>query len=323
MQKSPSHKTKHFFALAIKLFIVIGCVYFIYLKLVKNEQFSVSDFLSKLTLNNVFSFKNCVVLFLFSFLNWLLEATKWNLLTSNITRVSFYQSIKQSLASLTVSLITPNRIGEYGAKALYFEKPYRKQIVGLNLIGNLHQLSATVFIGFLGICYFIHKQNIEIKYSRLLLFSGVLVAISLLILIGVRYFSFGKKMLKKAQTFISEIPIYLHTKTGMLSFFRFGVFSHQFYFLLMIFHIDISYLDAVTSISSMYLIASIIPMLSLFDVILKSSVAIWIFSFHFIDETTILGITMLMWVFNFVFPAIIGSYFVLTFDTQKLITAKE
>jgi hypothetical protein len=322
MQKSPSHKTKHFLALAIKLFIVIGCAYFIYLKLAKNEQFSVFSFSSKPALNNVFSLKNCVFLLLFTLLNWLLEATKWHLLASNITKTSFYQSLKQSLASLTVSLITPNRIGEYGAKALYFEKPYRKQIVGLNLIGNLHQLSATVFFGAIGLFYFIHKQNIEIKSSKLILASCILIAL-LIIFFGVRQLSFVQKMLKKAQIFISEISFYLNLKIGLLSFLRFAVFSHQYYFLLIIFQVDISYLEAITSISSMYLIASIIPMLSLFDVVLKSSVAIWVFSFYVIDETTILEITMLMWVFNFVFPAIIGSYFVLTFDTQKLITAKE
>ena len=163
MQKSPLHKTKHFFALVIKLSIVIGCGYFMYTKLTQNDQFSFSNFNSKLLLNNVFNFKNCVILFLFTFSNWLLETSKWHFLVSTITRVSLYQSIKQSLASLTVSLITPNRIGEYGAKALYFEKSHRKPIVGLNLIGNLYQLLATIFFGAFGLFYFIYKQNIEIN----------------------------------------------------------------------------------------------------------------------------------------------------------------
>lgn len=323
MQKSPLHKTKHFFALVIKLFIVIGCAYFIYLKLAQNEQLSFAVFLSETTQKNIFSFKNYSLLFLFTFSNWFLEITKWHLLANNVTRVSFYQSIKQSLSSLTVSLITPNRVGEYGAKAVYFKKPYRKQVVGLNLIGNLYQLLATVFFGLFGLLYFIYNQNIEIKPSQLMLTSVALIVLLVTIYFGVSYFSFSKKLLKKARKFVLEIPFFLNLKIGLLSFLRFAIFSHQFYFLLMIFQVDISYLDAITSISSMYLIASIIPMLSLFDVVLKSSVAIWVFSFYLVDETTVLGITMLMWIFNFVFPAIVGSYFVLTFDTQKLITTKE
>ena len=94
---------------------------------------------------------------------------------------------------------------------------------------------------------------------------------------------------------------------------RFVVFSHQFYFLLLIFKIDFPYLETISAITSVYLIASIIPMLSLFDVILKGSIAIWVFSFLNIDPIIILSITTLAWILNFVLPAIIGSYFVITF----------
>jgi len=55
------------------------------------------------------------------------EILKWQNLVSFYQKiVSFYQKITfksaliQSLSSLTASLITPNRIGEYGVKALYF-----------------------------------------------------------------------------------------------------------------------------------------------------------------------------------------------------------
>ncbi len=69
--------------------------------------------------------------------------------------------------------------------------------------------------------------------------------------------------------------------------------------------------------------ASIIPMLSLFDVLVKGSIAIIIFSFYQVNEASILAIVLLMWIFNFVLPSIVGSYFVLTFSTDKLIQQKE
>lgn len=320
MQKSSLHKTKHFFALVIKLFIVIGCGYFIYLKLTKNEQLTFSVFISKLTQNNLLTIKNGLILIGFTFFNWFFEIKKWHLLTNQIKQTSFSEATIQSLTSLTSSLITPNRIGEYGAKALCFEKPYRKQIVGLNLIGNLYQLSATVFFGLISIFYFATQQNIKIQYSELLFSLIFLTLITLLFYFAIKHSSFSK--LQKVKKFISKIPFILNAQIGIISFLRFIIFSHQFYFLLILFNIDISYSNAITSISSMYLIASIIPMLSLFDVVLKSSVAIWIFSFYFIDETTIVTITMFMWILNFVLPSIVGSYFVLTFNTNKLIVPK-
>ena len=77
--------------------------------------------------------------------------------------------------------------------------------------------------------------------------------------------------------------------------------------------IDISYFNALSAITSVYLIASVVPMLSMFDFVLKGTVAIWIFSFYNVQPIIILSITSIMWLLNFVLPAIIGSYFVLTF----------
>ena len=45
-----------------------------------------------------------------------MEIAKWKILTNNVKKNSWLDATKQSLASLTLSLITPNRIGEYGAK---------------------------------------------------------------------------------------------------------------------------------------------------------------------------------------------------------------
>ncbi len=63
----------------------------------------------------------------------------------------------------------------------------------------------------------------------------------------------------------------------------------------------------------MYMIASIVPMLSVFDFVLKGTVAIWVFSFLGVEPIRILTITTLMWLLNIALPALIGSYFVLTF----------
>ncbi|WP_245893527.1 hypothetical protein [Polaribacter butkevichii] len=297
----------------IKLSIVIGCGYFIYTKLIENEQLAFSVFYQNLIQNNIFTIKNSLFLLLFTFLNWYLEASKWHLLISFISNYSFKSALIQSLSSLTTSLITPNRIGEYGAKAMYFEKKYRKQILGLNLVGNFYQMLITLFFGIIGFSYFVFKHNITINLTHFfsILLIGILIIISLIFLI--KNFNFKGLSFEKVRNFIKKIPASLNRKVALISLLRFVVFSHQFYFLLLIFNVDISYVDAISAITSVYLIASTIPMLSLFDVVLKGSVAIWVFHFFNIEALIILSTTTLMWILNFVLPAIIGSYFVLTF----------
>ena len=141
--------------------------------------------------------------------------------------------------------------------------------------------------------------------------------------INKKQISFKGYSIKTLKNYISGFSKKSIKKIMLFSLFRYIIFSHQFYFLLLIFNVKIEYDNALMCIFSMYLIASIIPMLSLFDVVLKGSVAIFIFSFFQINETTILAIVLLMWIFNFMLPSIVGSYFVLTFNTDKLIQPKE
>ncbi|MGB5361890.1 MAG: hypothetical protein WBN17_01140, partial [Aureibaculum sp.] len=58
----------------------------------------------------------------------------------------------------------------------------------------------------------------------------------------------------------------------------------------------------------------IIPSVFIFDVIIKGSVAVYLFSFAQVNELTILTIITIMWLLNFVLPSIFGSYFVLNFN---------
>ena len=66
-------------------------------------------------------------------------------------------------------------------------------------------------------------------------------------------------------------------------------------------------------ITSMYFLASIIPSIFLFDVVIKGSVALYLFSLIGINELVILSIVTCMWILNFVTPSIIGSFYVLHF----------
>lgn len=313
MYNSLTYKTKQFFWLILKIAIVFGCVYFIYSKLFKNESIVFSDFERILKENNVFSIKNIIFLLLFTFFNWFFEIIKWKTIVSFRFKIDEKLAIIQSLASLTTSLITPNRIGEYGAKALYFKKENRKQILGLNFLHNSFQLLITVLFGVFGISFLLFTDKISIDFSEsyLLLIVGSFILVGIILLI--KKINYLNIQFKKIITFFKQIPVKIKAKTLLYSVFRYVIFSHQYYYLLLIFNIEINYFDAIAAITAMYLIASIIPVLSLFDVVLKSAVAVFIFSFLEIDELKIISISLLMWIFNFVFPAIIGGYFVLTF----------
>jgi hypothetical protein len=289
------------------LIIVFGAFYFIYQKLVSNQLLSLSQLKEQFILvfsNNIWTI---LVLLLFTDANWLLEMFKWNTLASITKKISFFEAYEQCLASLTASIITPNRIGEYGAKALFFEYGKRKKIMLLNLIGNLSQFTVTVLFGIIGFVFFIRNFNVNTpKYNieKLMIF---IVAIVIVII-------FSKKLrLFKISNFLKQIPKGIYIKIVGLSLLRYLVFSHQFYFLLRMFGIETDYFTLMNLIFCMYLLASIVPSLTLFDWVIKGSFAVWLFGFIEINELTVLSIATIMWILNFGIPSLLGSIFVLNF----------
>jgi len=319
MMYSLPYKTKQFFFVLIKLSIVVGAFYFIYQKLANNNALNFSDFTAFLLKNNVFSPKNIIFLLILSFFNWFFEISKWQLLVNFIKRISFKNAIEQSLGALTASLFTPNRIGEYGAKAIYYTSNLRKRIMLVNLMSNLLQMSVTTILGVIGLSFYILKYDPEINHYKLARFSVYVLIAILLLSYGITKSRFTIKgfSLEKIKRFITEYPKSKIALGFIYSVIRYLIFSFQFYFLLQIFKIDISYLNAMTIITSMYLLASIIPTIFIFDVIIKGSVAVYLFSLADVNELIVLSIITIMWLLNFVIPSLFGSYYVLSFNFPK------
>lgn len=316
------HKYKRFIFWLIKLAIVLGAFYFMFQQLACNELLSFLQLKQQFLV--LFSKNSWLLLLLLIFTdaNWMLEIFKWKTLVSCEKKITFFEAYEQCFASLTASVITPNRIGEYGAKALYFEKVLRKKIMVLNLIGNLSQLAVTVFFGIFGML-FLNFFDFEVEMfsfntNKFLLF---LIVILIIYLIS-KYFGITKKLTeltRKILNYSKELPPKIQLKILAYSLFRYLVFSHQFYFFLRLFNIEVDYFTLMSLIFSTYFIASVIPGLAIFDWVIKGSVAVFVFSFVHINPLTIVTITTFMWLLNFAIPALLGSIFVLNF---KMVTEK-
>lgn len=313
------YKSKQFFFVLIKLSIVLLALFFIYSRLTENQEFNFEAFLSILNQQSAFKFLLLIALLLLSCINWFFEILKWQALVSPVKSISFYTALKQSLGALTASLFTPNRIAEYGAKAILFESKYRKKIVFVTILGNLMQLSATVVFGILGCVFFIGKYPLPIDFKNTtLLFLTILIgSLAVLAWIKLKPLKIRNVSILKLKQFTLGFPKKTIYRGFLCAFIRYGVFSFQFFFLLRWFQIDIDYLDAMAAISTMYLLSSIIPSTFILDVVVKGSIAVYLFSFFQIEEITILSIVGIMWILNFVFPSLLGSVYVLKFKLPK------
>ena len=303
---SISHKAKQLLVLLIKLLILGGAFYFIYDQLVHNDKLNWVLFIEKFNKNK--SFLGISFLLLLSVLNRFFEILKWQNLVSYIHKISLFDATKQVLGALTAGLFTPNGIGEYAGKALFYEKSQAKNIVFLNLICNGIQLILSVVFGIFGLLYLGYG-----KWVLLLLFG----------ILGLLILGFGLKKLKiKGYSItdlilkINEIPKSIHRKNNYLAVCRYLIFSHQYYFLFLAFDVQLPYFTLMATISAVYLLASSLPTFQFLDFAVKGSVALYFFGMLGVNEWIVVFISTLFWFLNIVLPAVIGSYFVLVFKPK-------
>ena len=317
-----SHKTKQFSLVLIKLGLVVAAFYFIYTKLFHNSVLHFDKFVQNFMDFRSISVNTILILMLLSIFNWLFEILKWQTLVGCISKISLNEAITQSLGALTASLLTPNRIGDNGAKAMYYKRHLRKKIMLLNLVGNSAQMAITTIFGTLGFIYFTLHYEPELNYKGPFIWFGVICFIFIMLVWSFRakWLKKQKKSIYKLLYFIKNISKMILLKTVLFSLVRYLIFSFQFYYLLLLFGVELNYLEAMVIISSLYLLSSIIPSIFIFDVVIKGGFAVYLFGLIGVAETIVLSIITLMWILNFVLPSVYGSYYVLTFKLPKTVS---
>jgi hypothetical protein len=300
------HKAKQFGVYIIKVLIVILAFYFIYNKLTNDDQMDWDAFW-KLA-EEKFTFFTIFILLLFSVLNRFFEILKWQNLVSSIQKISVYEATKQVLGALTLAIFTPNGLGEYAGKALFFKMNQAKQIVFLNLVCNGIQMIITILFGTLGLIF--------LGYWKWALIIIALATSIFTVGLLTKNFTIKGYSIQKLIEKINEIPAKIHKKNTILAVFRYLFFSHQYYFLFVIFGVDVPYITLISGIAAVYFLASSLPSFQFLDFAVKGSVAIFFFEKLGISDLIVVFISLLMWFLNVVLPVVIGNYFVLKFKPK-------
>ncbi|WP_026703425.1 lysylphosphatidylglycerol synthase transmembrane domain-containing protein [Flavobacterium soli] len=300
------HKAKQFLTFLIKLLIVGGAFYFIYDQLANNEQLDWNKFLELLERKK--SFWGILFILSFSFFNRFFEILKWQNLAQVIEKISLGKATEQVLAALTAGLFTPNGIGEYAGKALYFPKKNTGEIVFLNLICNGIQMILSVLFGTIGLWILGFGKWVLVILG---IFCFLFLASFLFKKIKIKGYSLDK-LFKK----INEIPKTIHQKNIFLAICRYLIFSHQYYFLFLAFDVDLPYWTLMATITAVYFLASSLPTFQFLDFAVKGSVAVYFFGNLGVNEWIVVFISTLMWFLNVVLPVFIGSFYVFKFKSK-------
>ena len=309
----------------IKIGIVAFALFFLYQQLTSKssaEDFNIEHILWQLQQ------KYLVILLvvLMMFLNWFLESLKWRSLISKIEKVTIKRSFRAVFSGITVSAFTPNRVGEYAGRVFCLERADRIQGVLITVIGSMAQFVTTIVFGLIGILLL---PNLMPKFDLLLsefifsypimLFIIILLCILLVTLflnasvlsVLLSKFNFLRKYTKYIEVFTFYNSSEL-LETLLYSIARYIVFTTQFFILLQLFDVHISYIDSLILTTSMLFVISVIPTIAITEIGVRGSVAIFLFSLVSVNTVGILSATFVMWVINLLLPALIGTIFIFT-----------
>lgn len=305
---SAPRKAKQFFTANIKLLVVGGAFYSIYLQTI-NRNITWNVFGDQFQLP--WSILSLVAVSLFSIGNKYFEVIKWKKLVSTIRPISTSEAWAQILGAATAGIGTPAALGDYAAKMFFFEKKYSKRIIFINFLSNATQMLATILFGSIGLLY-LYNAEVFGKQHIFGIIAILLFGIFLYKALKLGFLRFQKNIIRK----LMRIPKMIYVDITWLSLLRFVIFSHQYYFLLLILGVDLHYIDLLSAICATYFVSSLLPSFQIVDFAIKGSVGILFFGVLGINEWIVVLTSSIMWLLNVVIPAIIGSYFMVNINLK-------
>jgi uncharacterized membrane protein YbhN (UPF0104 family) len=303
----------------IKLLIIALSLWFIYDKVFRNEHIGDMHawFMTTLSTQNKWPLLLVVVLM---FVNWGLDAVKWQYLIQKLEKVSLWLSIKAVFLGITVSIFTPNRIGEFGGRVFCLQQADRMKAVLVTVMGNLGQLLVTVVFGLLAGLSFLHNYyKADMSgglFFLLVVLSAVAITSFLALFLNTSIWSsflnrFG--LLRKFKEYNDVFAYYQPMEmlnVFLLSAARYLVFTIQFYLLMTFFQVELTVLESATMSALTFLSMSIIPTIALTEIGVRGSVAIYFFGLLSTNSLGIMTAAFTLWAVNLVLPALLGTVLV-------------
>lgn len=257
-----------------------------------------------------------VSLLLLMIANWSVEAIKWKRLIEPLEKINFNQSLKGVLAGVTISIFTPNRIGEFAGRVFFLKQSDKIQATILSLIGSIAQLIVTLVAGILAF-YILEKKYYDffqietfVSVNLLFLIFLLLIALSAMVI----YFVLKKQpQSEKFKKYFDTLK--LHSKKSLntvlnLSILRYIIFSIQYYLALKIFGINGGVVIVFSLIALTFFVTSAIPTFALTEIAVRTGVAIYFFGTISDAHASILAASLFLWMINLAIPSIAGSFFV-------------
>lgn len=260
-------------------------------------------------------------------LNWALESWKWYILCNRLQQVTFVKAFESVLSGLSLSLNTPNRIGEYGGRVLYLQPENRLKGVALTITSSVAQLCITLLLGVLGLLLwkplllgatFENARVSDVLYTSFLCLLVLCTGLTFLFYFRLHWLAkllSWVPVVKNTFSFawvLGELTNGLLLRLLWLSFVRFLIFALQYLLLWNALGAHMPLWQGFWGVALIFVIMAAIPSFAIAELGIRGKLAVTVGSLLSGNVLALLAGTVGIWLLNLVLPALAGSIFLLT-----------
>ena len=261
-----------------------------------------------------------ILVFIFQFLNWILEAFKLKILLKSEKKLPFLMIVKAVYVGNLTSLITPKRLGNFIGRSWILKK-HSKYVIISTISGNFVQLFTTLLMAFFSFFYFsiynlkgFNFFNPFIK--EITFFYGLGSIIFCFLIFNNQWHSiFNKitflKCMNQPVGYLGNISFKKRLYVVLVSILRYTVFMFQYYFLFNGLMMSFDFFDAIILISLLFGIVSFLPSLAPGNLGTREAVSILLLG-GTIVSVQFSSVSFLVWFFNVAISGLIGGLIILS-----------
>ena len=263
---------------------------------------------------------------LLQFINWSIEARKFQFIISKKEKVSFKQSIIAVYTGNATGIFTPDRLGNFIGRFIYLNQIDKKTVTASTLLGNLAQLISTISFALIAVLLYMKLDlKIQLPYVNPVIILGVLImALSILTYLFfnpnkiIEKFNKVKWVAKHKITFSFLANFNKKESSAIIGFslLRYLIFIIQFYLILNTFELSINLIETLVFSGLLYLFTTFIPSPIMGNLGTREVVALLLLN-NYAHSEVVLVASLIIWIINVIFPSLIGSYLLLKMNPSK------
>ena len=257
-------------------------------------------------------------------LNWAMEVEKWRVFLRPFWQISRRLAWSAVFAGVTLSLFTPNRIGEYGGRVLAVPARYNWAAVLATAAGSLAQLIALLGGGLAGVFFYLKQRQLLPELWQSMGWAVLLCTLLMLALfLYLPQFAVMLRRLPLPEKWWAPIAQLKHYRRRQLlrglawAVCRYSLYSFQFYLLLRFFGLNLPVGAALGGIATLFLAQLFLPLPPVAALLARGELALLIWSPFAPEKLSIVAATFGLFIINLLLPALLGAVSIVKINVLK------